>query len=317
MGAQPGAERVRRAERVNPGSDAGSIPAGSTRLCISPPHIEGPQPYVTGILPGGNMRKLLFTVLMAPLVSYAWNLNDTINNTNFIVDDRCSGTLVDMEYRLVLTNHHCIRHKVREVTSEEVVDGVLQDVRKERLLDVPIAQKSYVGFEEVGSSEYITIIVAKDKNRDLALLQIKDENIPYTIESPILPETMKVVRGETAYAVGNPRMLDASVTKGIISSVTRQFRVPWANGEKVAFLQFDGGIVGGNSGGALYNVQGYMIGVPAAGAESTVGLAIPAMTVREFLSDYCWSVWQGATLPEHCQDFGEEKEEEEGDTKGS
>lgn len=254
------------------------------------------------------MRKLLMAVLLWPLASFGWSLNDTINNTNFIVDARCSGTLIDLEYRLVLTNYHCVRHKVREYTTEEVVDGVVKDVRKERLLDVSVEQKAYDGYEQVGASEYMTEIVAKDQSRDLALLQLKAENIPHSIESELLPEGAEVKRGESAWAVGNPRMLDASVTKGIISSVTRQFRVPWAENEKVAFLQYDGGIVGGNSGGALYNSQGYLIGVPAAGAESTVGLAIPVDTVREFLNDSCWAIWEGAAMPDNCEDYGEQKE---------
>ena len=56
-------------------------------------------------------------------------------------------------------------------------------------------------------------------------------------------------------------------------------------------IQFSGGIYGGNSGGALYNSSGFLIGVPAAGHRDAtfIGLAIPISTVKKFMAENCYS----------------------------
>lgn len=267
------------------------------------------------------MEKLLFAVLLFPLSAFAvnggdrWDINETINQTNFIVDDRCSGTLISLEHRLIVTNYHCIDHKVRSYTTDEVVDGKITEVEKERLLPVPVSQKQYgrlgTGYDEVGESEYQTRIVAKEQRKDLALLQMMAENIPHSIYSPVLPESMEVERGDLAYHVGNPAMLDATMTKGIISSVTRAMRVSWAEGEQVPFIQYDGGAFPGSSGGAIYNAEGYLIGNVTSGIDSSFAFALHPDLIQEFLYESCWPVYLGGNLKEtekdgdwHCADWG-------------
>lgn len=264
------------------------------------------------------MKRILFfiAVLAAP-VAHAdhWDvktMNEAINQTNFIVgggNGHCSGTLISLERRLILTNHHCIDQYVRYRTKEVVEDGVVVEQRVEELRDVTISQRSYADYETVGESSYETEIVARWKGSDLALLQMKAEDIPHNQYADVFSGE-DVLRGETIYVVGNPQMLDTSVTKGIISSTQRTFRVRWANNEKVPFIQVDSGITGGNSGGALYNEHGTLIGVPAArGRDSTIGLAIPYFQIQKFLSDNCWEqVWdEDGESRDACM---EEKEDE-------
>jgi S1-C subfamily serine protease len=216
-------------------------------------------------------------------------LNNIINQTNFIVGGNCSGTLIDLKEKLILTNHHCVAQKITTVEQDVESNGRVTKVRIKKSEDVVVEQNTYQGFTKVGTSTYITEIVADNKKVDLALLRIKGE-IPHNIASKVLPEGQKLIRGERVYIVGNPAMQDASLVQGIISNLNRTFELPWTGNEKVPMIQFSGGLYGGNSGGALYNGNGFLIGVPAAGhREATfIGLAIPVDVVKTFLTENCF-----------------------------
>lgn len=248
--------------------------------------------------------------------AFAWEpeeMNAVIDQTNFIVNRGCSGTLISLEPPLILTNHHCIDRFVRSV-NKDVTDenGKISTVKELKLDPVTVAQVSYSGHETVGSSTYVTEIVARQKNRDLAVLQLRAEKVPYTIVSPLLPEGEKTERGERVWAVGNPAGLDATVTTGIISSVTRTFQFPWAENEDLPMIQTDVGIFGGNSGGALYDTQGRLVGVPAAGHRTAthLGLAIPTSIVWEVLAKNCLAEHVGGTNGESCNEDEEVETEE-------
>jgi S1-C subfamily serine protease len=251
---------------------------------------------------------LFVIVVMGRPEAQAWEreaMNRQIDQTNFIVASGCSGTLVDLKAKLILTNYHCIDGFVNTTEREETAsDGRIIKIKREKLEDVPITQRAYQGFTVVGQTSYVTEIVAKKQTRDLALLRIKADTIPQTVASRVQGSATVTQRGEHAYAVGNPAGLDATVTEGIISSVNRTFEFPWALGEKLPMLQYSGGMFGGNSGGALYDDNGAMIGVPAAGhqAATFIGLAIPAMILREFLAEACFaSVYDDAADDAKCR----------------
>lgn len=258
------------------------------------------------------MRQIIGTLVGLSLLvvgssAGAWglaDLNKTINQTNFTLDNACSATLISLKYKAVLTNYHCIDRKITvEDREEPSTDGTIKKVRREKRDDVTLAQKAYKGPEQVGAAEYLAEIVAHKKRADLALLRLKADSIPHTIESTLLPDGSTVVRGSRVYIVGNPQMLDASVVEGVISSVTRMLEVPWADGEKVPFYQFSGGVTGGNSGGALYDSEGRLIGVPAAGGrEAHLGFAITVEAIKAFLREACYTaVWDStAPPPEKC-----------------
>lgn len=236
-----------------------------------------------------------FSLLAFPIPAvYAaeWNLgsmNKAIEQTNFSVNGGCSGTLISVEDRLILTNYHCVDDRIEVVEREEQSpDGFLRKVRFNRYHDIPVVQNKYVDYAKVQSMSYVAEIKAADKKRDLAVVKLVGD-IPHTYASPLLPDQKKVVRGERVYAVGNPAGNYATVVEGIVSSVNRTFEFPWTGGEKLPMIQFSGGIWGGNSGGALYNAEGELIGVPAAGHSSAsfIGLAIPITVVKVFLRDSC------------------------------
>jgi len=259
---------------------------------------------------------LMFVLLaMGRTEATAWErdaMNKQIDQTNFIVGDGCSGTLVDLKQKLILTNYHCVSEYVKTTEREETSsDGTVKKVKREKLEDVPVKQRAYQGFTVVGQTSYVTEIVAKKQTRDLALLKIKADTIPQTVSSRIQGEGTVTQRGEHAFAVGNSTGLDATLTEGIISSVSRTFEFDWALGEKLPMLQYDGGIFGGSSGGALYDANGAMIGVPAAGHRGAtfIGLAIPATIIRAFLKEQCFvSVYDDAADDEKCRTDREAKE---------
>lgn len=267
------------------------------------------------------MKRMFATALAVFLAcsgaAFAWTveaMNDTINSANFIVDGGCSGSLISKEHRLILTNHHCIgkgvKQRSREVVDED--DGTISTKKFEELVDLDVSQRSYAEHRLVGESTFKAEIVARWKESDLALLQIRAD-IPNQFEARVFAGD-QVHRGETVFVVGNPLGLDATVTKGVISSTTRMFRVSWAAAE-VPFIQVDAGITGGNSGGSLFNDNGELIGVPAAGIPGNghLGLAIPFANVQQFLTDNCYGeVWDDtAESRDVCLDPPEEAEDDE------
>lgn len=239
---------------------------------------------------------ILFVALAFPSISVAsdneWqltSLNRAVEQTNFIVGDGCSGTLISLSQKLILTNYHCIDRYISVIDRERTgKDGFVRKVRERRLADVMVEQRGYNGFVRVSSSSYVTEIIADDKKRDLAILKIKT-SIPQIYASQILPDGQEIIRGERVYIVGNPAGNDNTVVEGIISNINRTFEFDWTRNEKLPMIQFSGGIYGGNSGGALYNTKGRLIGVPAAGYPSAnfIGLAVPADIVKIFMRDHC------------------------------
>jgi S1-C subfamily serine protease len=249
---------------------------------------------------------MLFAVLSFP--AHAWNvkeINHAIDSTNFIVNGACSGTLISLREKLILTNYHCIDREISSI-EREITDaqGFVRKVKVRKYGDVPVVQNRYDGFIRVGSSNYITEIVAESKTRDLALLRIRGD-ILHTYSSPLLPDGEKVIRGERVYTVGNPLGEDASLVEGIVSNVNRTFEFPWTDGSKLPMIQFSGGLYGGNSGGALYNDRGHLIGVPAAGYQGAafIGFAIPVEVVKLFLKDTCLaSVFDDTADDKKCRE---------------
>lgn len=251
----------------------------------------------------------------------AWSIeaiNRTIEQTNFIVDRGCSGTLISASKGLILTNYHCIDGKVSSVEREvSNPDGTIAKKKFRKYEDVPVEQKHYDGFINTGSANYVTEIVAEAKTKDLAVLKLKGKT-PHVFSSPLIPEGQEVQRGEKVYTVGNPLGNDATLVEGIISNANRAFDFSWTDGARLPMLQISGGIAGGNSGGALYNANGFLIGVPAAGyAFAThIGFAIPMQVIKPFLRDNCLaSVFDAAADDEACKKDKAEKAKKKSEEK--
>jgi serine protease DegQ len=162
-----------------------------------------------------------------------------------------SGVIVSAQGQgYVLTNNHVIAH----ATDIQVL-----------LYDGRIAKATLVG---------------ADEETDLAVLKIDASNLPVIP----LADQQQLRAGDVVLAIGNPLGLNQTVTMGIVSAVGRQLNSASAED----FIQTDAAINLGNSGGALINTEGELIGIntlligKASGAEG-IGFAIPVATAKKVL----------------------------------
>ena len=128
-------------------------------------------------------------------------------------------------------------------------------------------------------------MIGTDPNSDLALVKIEGDDFP-TI--PVGDsDALKV--GEWVLAVGNPFNLTSTVTAGIVSAKARTLGVYGIGGVE-SFIQTDAAINQGNSGGALVNAKGELVGINAVlssptGAYAGYGFAIPTSVMTKVVSD--------------------------------
>lgn len=132
------------------------------------------------------------------------------------------------------------------------------------------------------NSEYSARIIGTDKSTDLALIKINKTGLPAI--KVISSDDIKV--GEWVLAIGHPLNLRATVTAGIVSAKARSLG---ANGVE-AFIQTDAAINQGNSGGALVNARGELIGINAMltspnGSNIGYGFAIPTTIMNKVVAD--------------------------------
>ena len=132
---------------------------------------------------------------------------------------------------------------------------------------------------------YIAEIIGSDPNTDLAVLKIiTDESLPFiTFGNSDLARI-----GEWVLAVGNPFNLNSTVTAGIISAKSRDLNE--RDSKNQSFIQTDAAVNMGNSGGALVNTNGEMIGINTAISSITGGFvgysfAVPSNIVKKVFED--------------------------------
>ena len=129
-------------------------------------------------------------------------------------------------------------------------------------------------------------IVGTDPATDLALIKIEEDNLPYLV----FGDSDKVLVGEWVLAVGNPFNLTSTVTAGIVSAKARNINILGMDNAIESFIQTDAAVNPGNSGGALVNIKGELIGINAAIASNTgsyagYAFAIPSNLVRKVVED--------------------------------
>lgn len=177
-------------------------------------------------------------------------------------------------------------------------------------------------------------IVGTDPSTDLALVKIEGKNLPAIPVGD--SDALKV--GEWVLAVGNPFNLSSTVTAGIVSAKARSLGGQTADGKAAdiqSFIQTDAAINQGNSGGALVNSRGELVGINAmlyspTGAYSGYGFAIPTSIMKKVVADLkaygsvqrallgisCQSIGQDLTADENLAKQMKEKAEELGVTEG-
>ena len=160
--------------------------------------------------------------------------------------------------------------------------------------------------------EFEATLVGTDADADLALIKIEDSNLPYLT----FGNSDKVRIGEWVLAVGNPFNLTSTVTAGIVSAKARNLNIMEESSNIESFIQTDAALNQGNSGGALVNVQGELIGINTAIASGTgyytgYSFAIPSNTAYKVANDLkTYGVVQRAYLGVSIMDITPQKAEE-------
>ena len=135
---------------------------------------------------------------------------------------------------------------------------------------------------------YTATVVGTDPSTDLALVKINETNLPYIAYGN--SDDVKI--GEWVLAVGNPFNLTSTVTAGIVSAKARNINILGTpDGSAIeSFIQTDAAVNRGNSGGALVNTRGELIGINAAiasgnGFYAGYSFAIPVNIVKKVVGD--------------------------------
>ena len=164
-----------------------------------------------------------------------------------------SGVIIS-EDGYILTNNHVVN------TSSNSMFYQISDANK-------VTVKLYND-----NTEYEAKIIGKDETTDLAVIKIDKTGLP----AAELGDSSSIKVGEFCMAIGNPLGMENTVTAGIISASNRTIT---SDGKTLTVIQTDAAINSGNSGGALINSKGQVIGIntiklSGSGVEG-IGFAIP------------------------------------------
>ncbi len=135
---------------------------------------------------------------------------------------------------------------------------------------------------------YRAKLIGSDPSTDIALLKINENNLPFIYFS----DSNKVKVGEWVLAIGNPFDLNSTVTAGIISAKNRSLGILREENQAAieSFFQTDAAVNPGNSGGALVNTNGELIGINTAISSNSgnfigYSFAAPSNLVRKVIQD--------------------------------
>ena len=138
------------------------------------------------------------------------------------------------------------------------------------------------------NQRFFAKVIGSDPSTDLALLKVKAKNLPFVQYG----DSDGVTPGEWVLAIGNPFDLNSTVTAGIISAKARNIGIlrDKNNLQIESFIQTDAAVNPGNSGGALVNLRGELIGINSAiatatGSYSGYSFAIPIGLVKKIMDD--------------------------------
>lgn len=169
-----------------------------------------------------------------------------------------SGVVISSD-GFIVTNNHVIDNATK-------IEVVLDDKRK-----------------------YEAKLIGHDPETDLALLKIDEKDLPFAK----FGNSDKIKVGEWVLACGNPFDLTSTITAGIVSAKGRNINLLRGSGNNYAiesFIQTDAAVNPGNSGGALVNLKGELVGINTAiasttGAYAGYSFAVPVTIVKKVMDD--------------------------------
>lgn len=258
-------------------------------------------PFTSGVVGAGLIMGICFGV---PTIknkitgnnSSSINTPDNISqalNTNFISLEQYSDTAVGVANKVLpsivgITVEYSVNSIFMSQSTTAKAEGsgiIISDDGYILTNNHVINSNSASSYYEIGEATKVEVylyndqnphtatVVGTDEETDLAVIKIDGENLT-AIE---LADSDTVQVGEFVMAVGNPLGMKSSVTTGIVSAINRE--VTDSDGKTYKLIQTDAAINSGNSGGALVNSEGKLIGintlkVSEAGVEG-MGFAIP------------------------------------------
>jgi len=193
----------------------------------------------------------------------------------------------------------------RGVEEDDMDDGILDRFfpRRTRTVgsgvlisaDGYILTNNHVIQDAVGEGIHVTLsdkrsfpakVIGRDPSTDLAVIRINSENLP----SAVIGNSDYIDVGEWVLAVGNPFRLRSTVTAGIVSALSRDVQIIDSAARIESFIQTDAAINRGNSGGALVNTSGELIGINTAIATQSgnyqgYGFAVPSNLALKVAGD--------------------------------
>lgn len=223
----------------------------TTSFAHIPAFIDGDRPSLAPILEG--MKNAVVNISVTTRQGYRISWYDGLGQLNprrtyREVQAAGSGVIIDAKQGLIVTNHHVIAEARRVVIT-------LQD------------QRSF-------DAEFL----GSDPTTDIAVLKIDASKLTELT----LGDSDELRVGDFVIAIGNPFGLGQTVTSGIVSALGRN-QVGIASRED--FIQTDASINRGNSGGALIDIEGNLVGINTAifspsGTNIGIGFAIPSNMVK-------------------------------------
>ncbi|RYZ29031.1 MAG: PDZ domain-containing protein [Chitinophagaceae bacterium] len=187
---------------------------------------------------------------------------------NIIPEQRASGSgVIISEDGYIVTNNHVITNEANGGVAEEI--NVTMSDRK----------------------TFKAKVIGRDPSSDIAVLKIDGAKLPYLVYG----NSDQVKLGQWVLAIGYPLTLDATVTAGIVSATGRTININSRQTRRgdtpvESFIQTDAAVNQGNSGGALVNTDGTLIGINSAilapnGTYAGYSFAIPVNIVKKIVGD--------------------------------
>lgn len=191
--------------------------------------------------------------IMASTVYKAPTKYDWMEASNVGLNGNCSGTYIGDNQ--ILTAWHCVSR-----SGPDTVHTLLQKRDGPNWVQVLRMDATVQWMSE---------------ETDLAVLEVEDGSVFHA--APVCRR--EAILGEEVFAFGNPANQHDTLLKGIVSKVVRRITI----GRERLYIQTDAGLLGGISGGALYDLSGCLIGVAAAGIPGTViGGAVPVTLLPSY-----------------------------------
>lgn len=223
---------------------------------------------------------------------------------------QAGGGQVDLTYAAELTVHTVVHVRTSTTVSGRSMNPIMEWFYGDSYKDISREVKGYgsgviitsdgyivTNNHVVENAEKVTVklndnrefdaqVVGRDPSTDIALLKVKGENLPYIK----FGDSDQLKLGEWVLAVGNPFNLTSTVTAGIVSAKGRDLGISDNNYQIESFIQTDAALNVGNSGGALVNTSGQLVGITCAivspsGAYAGNSFAVPINIAKKVVED--------------------------------